>query len=752
MISFELQNALNLAVQIAANHNHEYVTVEHLLYALLSDIKIQRLIEKMGQNPKAIQLEVNDFLNQLERVSKKNSGAEIKTTLGFQRVIQHAVFHAQSAGRDTVLPENVLIALFSEKESHAVYALEKNDITRFAVVSSVTHGVEFDDEDRLFMLGEGDSEEGQNGEARQHNPNPKADLLSYTVHLNQWAREGKIDPLIGRNAELERTIQVLCRRRKNNPLFVGDPGVGKTALAEGLALRIVNKEVPELLYDAEVYALDMGSLMAGTKYRGDFEERFKKIIKALEKEKQAILFIDEIHTLIGAGSTSGGSMDASNLLKPLLTRGQIKCMGSTTFEEFRHVFEKDRALARRFQKIDIAEPSESEAIQILKGLKKQFEDFHHVSFSDEALETAVQLSVRYISDKRLPDKAIDVIDEAGSANRLKPESKRVKDITASEIEKIVAKMARVPVRSISQNDRLSLKTLDQDLKMTVFGQDQAVDQVVASIRLARSGLGIVDKPVGSFLFAGPTGVGKTELAKELARILGIEFKRFDMSEYMEKHSVSRLIGAPPGYVGFDQGGLLTDAIHKTPYCVLLLDEIEKAHTDIFNILLQVMDHASLTDNNGRKSDFRNVVLIMTTNAGAYDLQKNKIGIGRVSEESDAQAEIERTFSPEFRNRLDALIHFKALPEEVILRVVDKFLSQLEFQLTEKKVELEVTDKARQWLADTGYDAKMGARPLQRVIFEHIRKPLANEILFGKLEQGGRVTVDVKEDVLSFVYG
>ncbi len=750
MISPELQKALNQAIQIAASHHHEYVTVEHLLYALLQDAAVQELVHALGANPKQIQLEVNEFLNELDRLPQAGQPSEIKTTLGFQRVIQRAVFHAQSAGRGVVKPENVLVTIFSEKESHAVYFLEKHEITRFAVVETISHNdfSEDDDEDR-FLLEDGLPEEIP--EASTAKPKSKNDLAQFVTNLNELAKAGKIDPLIGRVPELERTIQVLCRRRKNNPIFVGDPGVGKTALAEGLALKIVKKEVPELLQTAQIFTLDMGALMAGTKYRGDFEERLKKVMTGLQKIPNAILFIDEIHTIIGAGSTTGGSLDASNLLKPVLAGGQLKCMGSTTFEEFRHIFEKDRALARRFQKIDINEPSQDEALQILKGLRDGLETFHDVKFTDKALDAAVKLSVRYLSDRRLPDKAIDVIDEAGAANRLKVTSKRKKTLGVPEIEKIVAKMARVPVRSISDTDRENLKNLESDLKLTVFGQDKAVTEVATAIRLSRSGLGQAEKPVGCFLFAGPTGVGKTELAKELARILGVEFLRFDMSEYMEKHSVSRLIGAPPGYVGFDQGGQLTDAVHKTPYAVLLLDEIEKAHPDIYNILLQVMDHGTLTDNNGRKSDFRNVILIMTTNAGAQDLQKNRIGMLRTTESGDATAEIERTFSPEFRNRLDALIHFSALPHEIILRVVDKFISQLEFQLAEKKVELEVTTAAREWLAAKGYDPKMGARPLQRVIHEHIRKPLANEILFGKLEKGGSVVVDCADGTLAFEF-
>lgn len=754
MISRELQNVLNQAVQIASQNRHEYVTPEHLLYALLQDSHIQEVISECDANAKAIQLEVNDFIHHLEKIPGTGPQQDIHTTMSFQRIIQRAVFHTQSAGRDSVLPENVLVSLFSEKECHATYFLEKADVTRFKVVDIISHSVmrdedeDYDDEESVPLLEDG--LEAEMGDEEVKTKSRKKDFLGqFTNNLNELAKEGKIDPIIGREDELERTIQILCRRRKNNPIFVGDPGVGKTALAEGLALKIVEGEVPDLLKKAQVFALDMGSLLAGTKYRGDFEDRLKKVVNAVKAIPDAVLFIDEIHTIIGAGSTTGGSMDASNLLKPALSSGTIRCIGSTTFEEFRHIFEKDRALARRFQKIDINEPTVDETYQILKGLRSRFEDHHNVKFTDKALSTAAKLSARYLQEKKLPDKAIDVIDEAGAANRLKPESKRKKSLGPTDVEKIVAKIARVPVQSVSLADKNSLKNLENDLRLVVFGQDKAVDDVSTAIKLSRSGLGHTDKPMGSFLFAGPTGVGKTELAKELARIMGIEYLRFDMSEYMEKHSVSRLIGAPPGYVGFDQGGLLTDAVHKNPYSLLLLDEIEKAHPDIFNILLQVMDHGSLTDSNGRKTDFRNVILIMTTNAGARDLQRNKIGILQQSDSSDSMAEIERTFSPEFRNRLDGLVHFAALTEGIILKVVDKFLTQLEFQLAEKKVEIDVSDEARAYLAHEGYDEKMGARPLARLIHEKIKKPLAEEILFGKLEKGGSVLVDLKDDEIVF---
>lgn len=753
MISPQLHNVLNSAVRIAAEQRHEYVTVEHILCALLDDVSIRRIVTACGGRVENIRLSLNEFLLRLPRMGEElGEQYEIRTTIGFQRVIQRAVFHVQSSGRNEVLPHNVLIAMYSEKESFAAYFLEREDVTRFKVVDYVSHGAavtsqDEDDETPAAVLPE-------TPEARPTASGVEGDkdpLALFAVNLNQLAGEGKIDPLIGRAPELERAIQILCRRAKNNPIFVGDAGVGKTALAHGLALRIVKGEVPELIRDAVVYSLDMGALLAGAKYRGDFEDRLKKVLKSLKKKKNPILFIDEIHTMIGAGSTTGSTMDASNLLKPYLANGMLKCIGSTTYEEYRKIFEKDHALARRFQKIDIKEPSQDETFEILKGLSKHYEDHHDVKFNDAALKTAVTLSAKYIHEKKLPDKAIDVIDEAGAANRLLPEDKRKKTLGPKEVEKIVSKIAGVPVETVNTRDKENLKNLSDDLKRTVFGQDAAIDEVVTAIKLSRSGLGPETRPIGNFLFAGPTGVGKTELSKELARVMGVEFLRFDMSEYMEKHSVARLIGAPPGYVGFDQGGLLTEAVNKTPYAVLLLDEIEKAHPDIYNILLQVMDYGTLTDTNGRKTDFRNVIFIMTTNAGARDLQRPMIGIIKQSTKGDEKKEIERAFSPEFRNRLDGIIYFNALGEEIILRVVDKFLAQLEMQLVNKKVDLIVSDDVRHWLAKNGYDEKMGARPMSRLIHEKIKKPLADEILFGKLEKGGSVRVELKDDALTFEF-
>lgn len=762
MISAQLHKILNQAVHHAAERRHEFVTVEHLLLALLGDENVMQMIITCGGDVEILESELRDFLSKLNVVPLTEVDYEIRTTLGFQRVIQRAIFHVQSCGKKEVLPENTLIAIFSEKESHAVYYLEKQGLTRFKMVDFVSHGIsEFYDEEELedddVPLLEGEqkktapTEKKSSSNEREDAQETQDPLSLYTVNLNALAQKGKIDPLIGREIEIERTIQVLCRRSKNNPLYVGDAGVGKTAIAQGLALAIVQGVVPEPIKDAVIYSLDLGSLVAGTKFRGDFEERLKKVLKNLKKEKNPILFIDEIHTIIGAGSTSGGSMDASNLLKPSLSNGELKCIGSTTYDEYRRIFEKDRALARRFQKVDVSEPSQEETFLILKGLKTQFEKHHHVKYTDSALRAAVSLSTRYIQEKKLPDKAIDVIDEAGAANRLKSEAKQKKNVSLKDIENIVAKIARVPIQSVSVQDKINLKNLAADLKRTVFGQDQAIEEVVTAIKLNRSGLGSIEKPIGSFLFAGPTGVGKTELSKELARILGIHFLRFDMSEYMEKHSVSRLIGAPPGYVGFDQGGLLTEAIHKNPHAVVLLDEVEKAHPDLFNILLQVMDYGTLTDNNGRKSDFRNVVLIMTSNAGARDLQRPEIGIMKQSRKGDEKKAIENLFSPEFRNRLDGIVYFSSLDEDVVLHVVDKFIAQLEMQLHDKKVSIHVTDEARHWLARNGYDAKMGARPMSRIIHEKIKKTLADEILFGQLEKGGKVTIGLSDDNLTFDY-
>lgn len=768
MISQELQSILNQSVALAAAKDHEFVTVEHVLDCLLDNKDIQTILKACDADIQAIKNDVAQFINDLP-VLEQPEKKEIQTTIGFQRVIQRAVFHVQSSGRQQVMPHNVLVAIFAEKESHAVYFLESQGVTRLKIVEFISHQWspenseddmdDFYDESEPQLLGDGQSESDDDDEgsasAQRPGQNTKGDkknpLTKYAVNLNEKAKEGRIDPLIGRRSEVDRIIQILCRRSKNNPVLVGDAGVGKTAIVEGLALEIINGNVPELLQNVVVYSLDMGALLAGTKFRGDFEERLKGVVNRVKRDANAVLFIDEIHTIIGAGSTSGGSMDASNLIKPSLSNGELKCIGSTTYEEFRRIFEKDHALARRFQKIDVIEPSEDETYQILKGLASRFEDHHDVKYQDNALKTAAQLASKYINDKRLPDKAIDVIDEAGAANRLRPPSKRKKTLTPKDIENVVAKIARVPVQSVTKDDKVNLKNLDVELKRTVFGQDHAVRDVVSAIRLSRSGLAEPDKPIGSFLFAGPTGVGKTELAKELSRIMGIEFIRFDMSEYMEKHTVSRLIGAPPGYVGYEQGGLLTDAIHKTPHAVLLLDEIEKAHPDIFNILLQIMDYGTLTDNNGRKTDFKNVVLIMTSNAGARDMQKNTIGLIKDTSLNDGKKEIERIFSPEFRNRLSALITFNPLPEEIVLSIVDKFLTQMELQLLEKKVVLEVSDEAREWLADNGYDEKMGARPLSRLIHNKIKKPLSEEILFGKLENGGRVVVGVEDDEIAFSF-
>ncbi|MBF0103845.1 MAG: ATP-dependent Clp protease ATP-binding subunit ClpA [Deltaproteobacteria bacterium] len=761
MISRELQLILNNAVAIAASNQHEYVTVEHILLSLLSDKDVQKILKACGADVTEINNDVTGFINSLETI-KSDRQKDIQTTIGFQRVIQRAIFHVQSSGRPEALPYNVLIAIFSEKESHAVYFLEKQNITRLDVVEYVSHGLYGEDadeeidgyfkEDQPRALLEEHRTEADKGTKTETAPDKSKDpLYKFAVNLNERAKEGKIDPLIGRRQEIERIVQILCRRGKNNPVLVGDAGVGKTAIIEGLALEIIKNNVPEKLNDVVIYSLDMGALLAGTKFRGDFEERLKAVIKKIIKQKNAVLFIDEIHTIIGAGSTSGGSMDASNLLKPSLTNGDLKCIGSTTYEDFRRIFEKDHALARRFQKIDIIEPSVDETFHILKGLRSRFEEHHAVKYSDTALKTAVDLAAKYIHDKKLPDKAIDVIDEAGAANGLKPEGRRKKNLMPKDIENIVAKIARVPVRSVTHDDKISLQNLDSELKHTVFGQDHVINDVVTAIKMSRSGLGDPNKPIGNFLFAGPTGVGKTELAKEIARVMGIEFLRYDMSEYQEKHTVSRLIGAPPGYVGFDQGGLLTDAVHKTPHAVLLLDEIEKAHPDLFNILLQIMDYGTLTDNNGRKTDFKNTILIMTTNAGARDMQKNTIGLIQTTTSFDGKKEIERIFSPEFRNRLSAILYFNALPEGVVLNIVDKFLTRIEAQLLDKKVEMEVTENARLLLAHNGYDDKMGARPLERLIHNQVKKALSEEILFGKLEKGGHVLVEEKEGELFFTY-
>lgn len=744
MIAQELEVSLHMAFVEARQQRHEFITVEHLLLALIDNPSASEVLKACAANLDELRKNLDQFVRDNTPTVGGTDEVDTQPTLGFQRVIQRAIMHVQSSGsgKKEVTGANVLVAIFGEKDSHAVYYLHQQGVTRLDVVNYIAHGIRKADPPEAAKQ----ASEQNPAEAEKEEAEGKASPLEqYTQNLNQMARDGKIDPLIGRDTEVERVIQVLCRRRKNNPLLVGEAGVGKTAIAEGLAWRITQNDVPEVLADAEVYALDMGALLAGTKYRGDFEQRLKAVIKQLKEQPGAVLFIDEIHTLIGAGAASGGTLDASNLLKPALSSGQLKCIGATTFTEYRGIFEKDAALSRRFQKVEVAEPSVEQTIEILKGLKSRFEEHHSVKYALGALQAAAELSAKFINDRHLPDKAIDVIDEAGAAQRILPKSKQKKTITRAEVEEIVAKIARVPSTSVSNDDRSKLKTLDRDLKSVVFGQDNAIDALAAAIKMARSGLGKPDKPIGSFLFSGPTGVGKTEVAKQLAYILGIELIRFDMSEYMERHAVSRLIGAPPGYVGFDQGGLLTEAVSKKPHCVLLLDEIEKAHPDVFNILLQVMDHGTLTDNNGRKADFRNVLIIMTTNAGAETLQKATIGFTNPRELGDEMADIKRMFTPEFRNRLDAIVGFKPLDEEVILRVVDKFLLQLESQLAEKKVEVTFTDALRRHLAKRGFDPLMGARPMQRLIQDTIRKALADELLFGGLVDGGRLTVDIVDN-------
>jgi ATP-dependent Clp protease ATP-binding subunit ClpA len=743
MFSKDLELTIGQCYKDAREQRHEFMTVEHLLLALLENPSAAAVLHacsadtgKLGKDLKAIILETVPVL-------PASDERDTQPTLGFQRVLQRAVYHVQSSGRKEVTGANVLVAIFGEKDSHAVYFLNQQEVNRLDVVNYISHGVAKIGQDPLGQQPNADAgKDGEGGDELRGNP-----LTEFAANLNELARQGKIDPLIGRVEEIERTIQVLCRRRKNNPLYVGEAGVGKTALAEGLAKRIVEGEVPDVLKECTIYALDMGALVAGTKYRGDFEKRLKAVISQLKKEPHAILFIDEIHTIIGAGSASGGTMDASNLIKPVLANGELRCIGSTTFQEFRGVFEKDRALARRFQKIDVVEPTVAESIEILKGLKSRFEEHHKVQYTNDALKAAVDLSVKHIGDRLLPDKAIDVIDEAGARQRLLPEKDRKTIVDVGEIEYIVARMARIPPKQVSASDRDVLRNLDRNLKMVVFGQDKAIEALAASIKMARSGLGNTQKPIGSFLLAGPTGVGKTEVTRQLALQLGIELVRFDMSEYMEAHSVSRLIGAPPGYVGFDQGGLLTEQITKHPHCVLLLDEIEKAHPDVYNVLLQIMDHGKLTDTNGREANFRNVVVVMTTNAGAAQAARRSIGFVEQSHATDAMETIRRAFSPEFRNRLDAIIQFAALDMEHILRVVDKFLIELETQLQEKHVSLNVDADARRWLAEHGFDKQMGARPMARVIQENVKRPLADELLFGKLANGGRVYLGVKDEKL-----
>ncbi len=745
MLNKELEQTLNEAFVFAREHRHEFMTVEHLLLALLDNSAAQEALNACGADIDNIRGELVEFVKDTTPLilDDQASDRETQPTLGFQRVLQRAVFHVQSSGKEEVTGANVLVAIFSEQESQAVYILKKSDVTRLDVVNFISHGVS-KAEDEAPESSEASEETAEGEESGSA-------LAKYATNLNRQAQEGKIDPLIGRDTELERTIQILCRRRKNNPLLVGEAGVGKTAIAEGLAYRIVENQVPEVIEECTVYSLDLGGLLAGTKYRGDFEKRLKGILKELSRDKNAILFIDEIHTIIGAGAASGGVMDASNLLKPKLSSGELRCIGSTTYQEYQGIFEKDRALARRFQKVDVAEPSVTDTTKILQGLKSRYEEHHSVRFTQKALQAAAELSAKYINERHLPDKAIDVMDEAGASQRLLPQSKRKKVINVGEIEQIIAKMARIPEKSVSASDKEVLRNLGRNLKMVVFGQDKAIESLSDAIHLSRAGLGTEEKPIGSFLFAGPTGVGKTEVTQQLAKIMGVELVRFDMSEYMERHAVSRLIGAPPGYVGFDQGGLLTDAVIKHPYSVVLLDEIEKAHSDIYNILLQVMDHGTLTDNNGRKVDFRNVVLVMTTNAGVQETIRTSIGFKQQDHSHDAMSEINKVFSPEFRNRLDSIIWFNHLDTDVILQVVDKFIIELQAQLDTKGVSLEVSPAARAHLAEKGYDKSMGARPMSRLIQESLKKELANELLFGKLSNGGDVRVDLEDDKLVFVY-
>ena len=744
MLSKELEFTLNQSFQEANERHYEFMTVEHLLLALLDNSLATQVLRACGANTEKLRADVGAFIQETTPILPESDHRETQPTLGFQRVLQRAVFHVQSSGNKEVTAANVIVSIFNEQESQAVFFLEQHDVNRLDVVNYISHGIS-----KVHGDSESDEDspagvEGEEGEASKKSP-----LECFATDLNEMAKQGKIDPLIGRKEELERTAQILCRRRKNNPLLVGEAGVGKTAIAEGLAKKIVDGEVPEVLEECIVYSLDLGGLVAGTKYRGDFEKRLKAVLAELKEKPHAVLFIDEIHTIIGAGAASGGVMDASNLLKPMLASGELRCIGSTTYQEFRTIFEKDHALTRRFQKIDVNEPSVDETFEILKGLKSRFEEHHSVRFSIKALRTASELSARYINDRHLPDKAIDVIDEAGASIQLQPSTKRKKSVSVLDIENIVAKMAQIPAKTVSISDKEALKNLAKNLQMVVFGQEQAIDTLASAIRMNRSGLGADQRPVGSFLFAGPTGVGKTEVTQQLARIMGMKLIRFDMSEYMERHTVSRLIGAPPGYVGFDQGGLLTEEINKNPHSVLLLDEVEKAHPDIFNLLLQVMDNGSLTDNNGRKADFRNVVVVMTTNAGAADMSRASIGFTKQDHTSDGMEAIKKIFSPEFRNRLDATIQFKPLTAKVLGSVVDKFLFELEEQLQEKKVSLVIEPDARAWLAEHGYDPKMGARPMDRVIREKIKKPLAEKLLFGELAGGGRVRISVSKNELVF---
>ncbi len=753
MLSRNLEQTLNRALSLASERRHEYATLEHLLLGLVDDTDAATVLRACGVDLDKLRTDLTEFLDKDLHGLASERPADPKPTAGFQRVVQRAAIHVQSSGRDEVTGANVLVALFSERESHAVYFLQLQDMTRLDAVNFISHGIAKAPGRSASRGAAGaPSSSGEAGETEREEKTGRRQqdaLSTYCINLNKKAQSGKIDPLIGRELEIERTIQILCRRTKNNPLYVGDPGVGKTAIAEGLAKRIVEGDVPEVLLKSTIYALDMGSLLAGTRYRGDFEERLKAVVSEIEGQPGSILFIDEIHTVIGAGATSGGAMDASNLLKPALASGTLRCIGSTTYKEFRNYFEKDRALVRRFQKIDVAEPTVEDSVKILRGLKTNYETHHKVEYTDEAIRGAVELAAKYINDRKLPDKAIDVIDEVGASRMLVPEAERRRVVTLRDVEEIVAKIARIPAKSVSADDKETLKNLERDLKAMVFGQDRAIEALAAAIKLSRAGLREPEKPIGNYLFSGPTGVGKTEVAKQLASTLGIELIRFDMSEYMERHSVSRLIGAPPGYVGFDQGGMLTDAIDQHPHSVLLLDEIEKAHPDLFNILLQVMDHGKLTDHNGKTVDFRNVILIMTTNAGAADMARSAIGFERdvrVGEDEDA---IKRMFTPEFRNRLDAVIGFAGLTPEIVARVVDKFVFQLEAQLADRNVTIELSSGAREWLAERGYDRLYGARPLARVIQEYIKKPLAEELLFGRLVHGGAVTVALKEGRLEF---
>lgn len=743
MLDKDLELTLNNAFKEARANRHEFMTVEHLLLALLDNPSASRVLRSCGADMNALHHELRKFINENAPLLTEDDERDTQPTLGFQRVLQRAVFHVQSSGRKEVTGANVLVAIFAERESHAAYFLAQQDITRLDVVNYISHGITKIPEEDQSEGTESPSEEDLQVEESGSNP-----LESYAINLNAQAMAGKIDPLIGRQLEVERTIQILCRRRKNNPLYVGEAGVGKTAIAEGLAKKIVDGDVPEVLENSTIYALDMGALLAGTKYRGDFEKRLKNIIAQLKRTQGSILFIDEIHTIIGAGAASGGVMDASNIIKPVLASGELKCIGSTTYQEYRGIFEKDRALARRFQKIDVAEPSIDEAVKILEGLKSRFEDHHKVKYTHQSLRSAVELTDRYINDRHLPDKAIDIIDEAGASQRLVSPSRRKKTIGVNDIETIIAKVARIPAKNVSTSDKDIMKNLERNLKMVVFGQDEAISMLASAIKLSRSGLGNPQQPIGAFLFAGPTGVGKTEVTRQLAQVMGIELLRFDMSEYMERHTVSRLIGAPPGYVGFDQGGLLTDAVNKNPHCVLLLDEMEKAHPDVFNLMLQVMDHGTLTDTNGRKTDFRNVILVMTTNAGADRISRTSVGFTQQDHSGDSMEVIKQMFSPEFRNRLNAIIQFNPLDPATIKNVVDKFLVELQAQLDDKKVYIDVDDAARLWLAEHGHDKIMGARPMERLIKDKIKKPLAEELLFGKLEHGGHVIVSAADDDLT----